>query len=149
MDETPKRLAEKPRGIAILALSHLVLGAVCLFVLMAYGLVVDFWEAVGLGFAMMFVGGLTTGVLTHLNPRFRWLWIASFSILPFVYVVPSIIRFMEIGDQLPMTYWTTFSLGVACTCYIGSVIGEGYEMWNRFRQPTRGRFRRTLTRWLS
>ena len=149
MDETPKRFTHRPLVVVLLAVAHLFFGAVCLFMLMAHGLMVGFWEGVGLGFGMIAVGATTTGVLTHFNPRMRWLWIVTFCILPFVYIIPSYFLYARTGNTLPLTYWITYPITLVCACLVGSEMGARFELWNRMRQPTRGKFVRRLIRWLS
>lgn len=149
MAEPRRRFRERPLGVGILAFSHLLFGAACLYLMMAYGLMEGFWESIALGFGMMAVGALSTGILTHLNGRFKWLWVFTFSILPFAYVIPSYFRFVEIGDPFPLKFWISYPISVVLACYIGAITSGPVVWWYRTWKPIRKRPLHTIIRWLS
>ncbi len=149
MSKTRPRFSLRPRGVFVLACAQLVLSAVTLYVLLGFGLMEGFWESVMLGFGMMAVGALSCGILSHLNHRFKWLWIVVFCILPFVYLVPSIVLFVRTGDPLPLTFWVTYPVSLVLACYIGALLGEQFGWWNTMRRPVRKRYIRRMLRWLS
>ncbi len=149
MTVNPPKFSKRPRGVATLAFVNLVVSAVTLYILLGYGLMVGFWESIALGFGMIAVGALACGTLTHLNERYRWLWILTFCLLPSIYFVPSLIRFLRIGDAAPLVFWTSYPITLVLACYIGTAVGEHFGWWNRMRKPMRKRYLDRILRWLS
>ena len=147
-DDRP-RFSRRPLGVITLALGNLLISAVTLYILLAYGLMVGFWESLALGFGMMAVGAIACGTLMHLNRRSRWLWILTFCVLPSIYAIPSLIRFMEIGDSYPLIFWTSYPFTLVLASYIGTEVGDHFGWWNRVRKPMRKRYLDTIIRWLS